>query len=444
MVTWQQVSSSVSWFGSTGIYSGPARMPRWALVCLLILTPLGAACAGDHWPEFRGSNGAGLAETSGLPLRWGEQENVRWKTPIHGKGWSSPVVWDNQVWLTTATEDGKELFVLCVDGPTGKVLHDIKLFSVDRPQSMGDAQQFNSYASPTPAIKAGRVYAHFGSAGTACLDTATGKVLWTRRDLSCNHHRGAASSPILFNNLLILTLDGFDQQYLVALDKATGETRWKQPRVIDYGTDNGDRKKAFSTPAVFVIDGQPQLISPSAAATVAYDPATGKELWKVHHGGMNVAARPLFGQGQIYICTGDGPTHLLAVRTGGSGDVTKSHVAWKALRGVPNRSTPLLLNDLLYLSGDNNGVATCLEAKTGTVVWQKRLAGDFIASPVAADGRVYFFNRDGAAFVLAAGREAKILARNQLADGCMATPAVAGKALFVRTKTHLYRIEHGR
>ena len=308
---------------------------------------------------------------------------------------------------------------------------------------MGDAQQFNSYASPTPAIEAGRVYAHFGSAGTACLDTTTGRTLWTRRDLPCNHHRGAGSSPVLFRNLLILTFDGFDQQYLVALDTATGETRWKQPRAIDYGTDNGDRKKAYSTPAVFTIGGQPQLVSPSAAATVAYDPATGKELWKVYHGGMNVAARPLLGQEQIYICTGDGPTQLLAVRTGGAGDVTKSHVAWKAIRGVPNRSTPLLLNDLLYLAGDRNGVATCLDPKTGTLVWQERLAGDFIASPVAAEGHVYFFNRDGAAFVLAAGRRAKVLARNQLDGGCMATPAIAGKALYLRTKTHLYRIERG-
>jgi len=421
-----------------------SRQPvAWTLACLLILGALWHATAADRWPEFRGSDGTGLSDATGLPLHWTEQENVRWKTRIHDKGWSSPVVWDGQVWLTTATEDGKQRFVLCVDCATGKVSHDVKVFDVDKPQAMGDAQEFNSYASPTPAIEAGRVYAHFGSAGTACLDTATGKVLWTRRDLPCNHHRGAGSSPVLFRNLLILTFDGFDQQYLVALDTATGATRWKQRRVIDYGTGNGDRKKAFSTPAVFTVGGQPQLVSPSAAATVAYDPATGKELWKVYHGGMNVAARPLLGREQIYLCTGDGPTQLLAVRTGGAGDVTKSHVTWKAIRGVPNRSTPLLLNDLLYLAGDRNGVATCLDPKTGRLVWQERLAGDFIASPVAAEGHVYFFNRDGAAFVLAAGRQARVLARNQLDGGCMATPAIAGKALYVRTKTHLYRIEQG-
>jgi outer membrane protein assembly factor BamB len=412
------------------------------LACLLILAAFRPAAAADRWPEFRGPNGVGVSDATGLPIYWTEQENIRWKTPIHGKGWSSPVVWDNQIWLTTATEDGKQLFVLCVDCATGKVSHDVKVFDVDQPQSMGDAQTYNSYASPTPVIEAGRVYAHFGSAGTACLDTATGKVLWTRRDLPCNHHRGAASSPVLFRNLLILTFDGFDQQYLVALDKATGETRWKQARVIDYGTDNGDRKKAFSTPGIFTIDGQAQLVSPSAAATLAYDPATGQELWRVYHAGMNVAARPLLGQEQFYICTGDGPTELLAVRTGGAGDVTKSHVNWKTVRGAPNRSTPLLLNDLLYVAG-GNGVATCVEPKTGTVVWQERLAGDFVASPVAAEDRVYFFNRDGAGFVMAAGRQAKVLGRNQLGDGCMATPAIAGKALYARTITHLYRIEQG-
>lgn len=414
------------------------------LACLLILMAIWHATAADRWPEFRGAAGTGVSDSSGLPIHWTEQENVRWKTPIHGKGWSSPVVWDGQVWLTTATEDGKQLFVLCVDCATSKVLHDIKVFDVDKPQSMGDAQTYNSYASPTPAIEAGRVYAHFGSAGTACLDTATGKVLWTRRDLPCNHHRGAGSSPILFRNLLILTFDGFDEQYLVALDTKTGETRWKQPRDIDYGTDNGDRKKAYSTPVIFTIGGQPQLVSPSAAATVAYDPATGKELWKVYHGGMNASARPLLGQEQIYLCTGDGPRQMVAVRTGGAGDVTKSHLTWKATRGVPNRTTPLLLDDLLYLAGDGNGIATCLDPQTGTVVWQERLAGDFVASPVAAEGHIYFFNRDGGAFVLAAGSQAKVLARNQLDDGCMATPAIAGKALYVRTLTHLYRIEQKR
>lgn len=420
----------------------------WTLTLLLAAFAAAAgasALAGEHWPEFRGAGGTGISDAKGLPLRWSETENIRWKTPIHDKGWSSPVVWDRQVWLTTAPADGKQLYALCVDRDSGKIVHDLKIFDVEKPQSMGDAQTYNSYASPTPTIEAGRVFVHFGSAGTACLDSATGKPIWTRRDLECNHFRGAGSSPILFEDLLILTFDGFDQQYVVALDKATGKTRWKQPRAINYGTDNGDLKKAYSTPTVLTIDGKPQLVSPSAGATIAYEPSTGRELWKVHHGGMNAAARPQRAAGLIFVCPADaGPTRLVAVRTGGAGDITSSHVAWKQNRGVPNRSSPVVLDDLLYMVSDKVGVASCLDAKTGNTIWQQRLEGEFVASPVCAEGRLYCFNRDGAAFVVATGREAKVLARNQLDDGCMASPAIAGKALFVRTRTHLYRIEEKR
>ena len=426
----------------------PVFMPPgvYAFWVVIFLAECAApAVAGEHWPEFRGANGTGVSDATGLPIRWSENENVRWKTPIHDKGWSSPVIWDRQIWLTTATSDGKQLFALCVDRDAGKIVHDVKLFEIEKPQSMGDAQTFNSYASPTPAVEAGRVYVHFGSAGTACLDTTTGKVLWTRRDLPCDHFRGAGSSPVLFEDLLILTFDGFDQQYLVALEKATGQTRWKQPRTIEYATNNGDRKKAYSTPTILNIDGRPQLVSPSAVATVAYEPATGKELWKVYHGGMNAAARPLLSQGLITICAGDGgPFRMIAVRSGGSGDITKSHVAWKQNRGIPNRTSPLAVDDLLYMVSDKAGVASCLDAKTGNTLWQQRLEGEHIASPVFADGRLYFLNRDGAGHVLAAGREAKVLARNQLNDGCMASPAIAGKELYVRTTTHLYRLEERR
>jgi outer membrane protein assembly factor BamB len=415
-------------------------MPRRLLWLLTVLLAADAP-AGENWTQFRGPDGTGRSDATGLPVRWGEKENVVWKTPIHDKGWSSPVVWGGQVWLTTARADGKELFALCVDRATGKILHDRKVFDVAQPQSMGDAQTFNSYASPTPAIEAGRVYVHFGSAGTACLETGTGKVLWTRRDLPCNHHRGAGSSPVLFRDLLILTFDGFDQQYLVALDTATGETRWKQPRGIDYGTDNGDRKKAFSTPAVFTIDGQPQLVSPSAAATVAYDPATGKELWKVYHGGMNVAQPPQqTADGRLILCTGDGGLRLLAVRPDGRGDVTKTHIDWSFNRGVPSRTSPLLLDDKLFMVNEG-GILTCVATKTGTQLWRERVEGQYSASPIYGDGKLYLFNEGGKSVVGEPGKAWKTLAVNQLNEGCMATPAVAGRALFLRTKTHLYRIE---
>jgi outer membrane protein assembly factor BamB len=396
-----------------------------------------AAPGGENWPEFRGPTGDGWARATGLPLHWSETENVRWKTPIHDKGWSSPVVWGEQVWLTTASADGKRLFAVCVDRQTGKVVYDLELFDVEKP---GFCPPTNSYASPTPAIEEDRVYIHFGSYGTAGLDTATGKVLWSRRDLPCDHWRAPASSPILYKGLLILTFDGYDHQYVAALDKATGKTVWKKDRAFDYGTDDGDLKKAFATPAIIEVDGKPQLISPAAVATTAYDPLTGQELWWVYHGGMNVSTRPVLGQGRVILATGDGGFKLFAVRPDGSGDVTKTHVEWKTAKGVPAHPSQIVVGNLLYMANEG-GIATCLDVKTGALVWQQRLDGQFWASPVVADGRLHFANDQGETYVLDPGREYKALAVNRLDDGCMASPAVAGKALFLRTKTHLYCLE---
>jgi outer membrane protein assembly factor BamB len=406
----------------------------------MVLLTSAIARAGDNWPEFRGPSGNGHSDAVGLPIRWGEAENIKWKMAIHDKGWSSPVIWGNQIWLTTATIDGKKLFAVCVDRESGKILHDLTLFEVAKP---GFCPPTNSYASPTPVVEAGRVYVHFGSYGTACLDTKTGETIWVRRDLPCDHHRAPGSSPILYGDLLIVHFDGIDVQYVVALDKTTGRTRWKRTRDIDYGTTDGDLKKAFATPSIVKVDGQAQLISPSAVATIAYDPESGNELWKVYHGGMNAAARPLAGLGMVFVTTGEtGPYRLLAIRPDGKGDVTKSHVVWKQNRGVPARPSLLLVADQLYMVSDS-GVASCLDARTGQEVWQKRLDGAHYASPIYAEGRIYFFDHEGITHVIQAGREGKILSRNQLEDGCMASPAVAGKSLFVRTKTHLYRIDEG-
>jgi outer membrane protein assembly factor BamB len=425
-------------------YSQPRATvsPRPWLIFLFLSALLypSRASAGDNWPEFRGPLGNGHADATGLPVRWSETENIRWKTPIHDKGWSSPVIWGSQIWLTTATADGTQLFAVGIDRDTGKILHDIKVFDVEKPAF---CHPFNSYASPTPVIEEGRVYVHFGSYGTACLDTASGRTLWSRRDLPCDHFRGPGSSPILYGNLLFIAFDGFDQQYVVALDKTTGRTVWKRDRDIDYGTTNGDLKKAYGTATVIKVDGTDQLVSPSAVATIAYDPATGQELWKVYHGGMNASARPLYGQGLLFISTGHpGAFRLFAMRPNGHGDITKSHVVWKLDRGVPLRPSLLLIEDLLYMVNET-GVASCLEAQSGQRVWQQRLGKEYTASPMYADGRLYFFDQEGSGHVLQAGREAKVLANNRLDDGCMASPAVAGKALYVRTRTHLYRIEQG-
>ena len=424
------------------------------LFVALIALRLGAA--ETNWPEFRGPTGDGLSTSTNLPLRWSEDQNVKWKTPIHGKPWSSPVIWGRQVWLTTATTNGQELFAVCVDPGTGRVLQDLKLFDVVKPQY---CIPFNSYASPTPVIEAGRLYATFGSAGTACLDTQTGQVLWTRRDIECNHFRGAGSSPILYRNLLFLNFDGSDHQFIVALDKQTGNTVWQRNRSIDFrdlGPDGkpemtGDYRKAFATCQVATFDRQMTLLSPGSKALYAYDPLSGAELWRVEERtSYSSATRPVTGHGLVFLPTGFASGQVLAIRPGKSGEVLDAkvpgpasmqlQVVWKTKQNAPKKPSLLLLGDLLYALEDN-GVVTCWEAVTGKILWSERIGGHYSASPLAAGDRIYLFSEEGKTTVLAAGREYKKLAENQLGDGFMASPAVTGNALFLRSRSHLCRVE---
>jgi len=424
---------------------------RFLALALASVSFLAAPAARADWPQFRGPRGDGIAaagdaKPAGLPVEWSETQNVKWKTPIPHRGWSSPVVLEGRIWLTTATPDGKDMFAICVDAATGEVKLNQKLIHNEAPEPLGNG--VNCYGSPTPAVDPGRVYIHFGSYITACLEAATGKVLWERRDLPCRHYRGPGSSVLLFENLLILTMDGVDVQYLVALDKKTGQTVWKTDRTADWkDTDaqgkpaaNGDFRKAYSTPLIVESGGRPLMLSSGAKAAYGYDPKTGKELWKVGHTGYSAAARPVFWNGLAFFTTGFGRAEMFAVRVDGSGDVSNTHVAWRFNKGVPLKPSPILLGDLIYMVHDG-GVATCVEAATGKEVWQQRLGGSFSASPIHADGRLYFFDEKGKAMVVKIGRTYEALATNTLGDGCMASPAVAGKSLIVRTKTHLYRIE---
>jgi outer membrane protein assembly factor BamB len=392
--------------------------------------------SAEQWNQYRGPQGNGISQNQALPTTWSETEHVKWKTPIRGKAWSSPVIWNNQIWLTTAPPDGKELFALSVNLETGKIEHDVKVFSIANPHFCIER---NSYASCTPVVEEGRVYVHFGSHGTACLDTKSGAILWQRQDLECDHHRGAASSPIVWNDMLILTFDGFNVQYVTALDKKTGKTLWRTDRNFEYGTDNGDVKKAYSTPHVAMVNGKPQLISASAGASAGYDPYTGKEIWRVKNGGMNAACRPVLSNDLAILCTADGGFSMFAVKLGATGDI-QGDIAWKLAKGAPRYSSPILVDDLLYM-GSEKGTITCAEASTGNVVWQERLGGLFMPSPIYGADKLYFFNEEGKCSVLAPGRELKVLATNTLDDGIMASPAVAGKALIVRGKTALYRLE---
>ncbi|HET7694385.1 MAG TPA: PQQ-binding-like beta-propeller repeat protein [Vicinamibacterales bacterium] len=405
-----------------------------------------AVLAAAQWTEFRGPQGTGIVRDARIPEKWSETENVRWKVPVHGRAWSSPVVLGRQVWLTTATPDGRQLYAMAFDKDTGRTIFDLKLFDVATPQF---AHSFNTYASPSPVIEPGRVYVTFGSPGTAALDTATGKVIWERRDLECNHFRGAGSSPIVFRDLLIMHFDGSDVQYVVALDKRTGRTVWKTPRSVDFKDlepngkikADGDFRKAFATPLIVTVAGQPVLISPGSMAAYGYDPLTGRELWRLEERtSFSSSTRPVAGHGLVFYTTGFNTGQVLAVRPDGRGDVTETHVAWRSTRGAPKKPSLLLHDDLLFMVNDN-GVVACVEARTGAEVWTGRLNQTYSASPISAGGRVYFFGEDGKATVIEAGRTFKVIAENLLDDGFMATPAIDDAALYVRTKSHLYRIQ---
>jgi outer membrane protein assembly factor BamB len=413
------------------------------VVLMVSLAKVGGA---ENWPQFRGPDGTGHSDARGLPLQWSETRNVVWKTPIHDRGWSSPVLYGNQIWLTSASKDGRELFVLCLDRDTGKIIKDWKLFDVAQPQFV---HPFNTAASPTPVIEEGRVYITFGAAGTACIDTKTFRVVWERRDIECNHFRGAGSSPVLFQNMLLMHFDGSDRQFVMALDKRTGKTIWQTQRSIDFQdldkdgkpAAEGDMRKAFSTPQVARINGRWEMISLGAKAAYSYDPFTGKELWRVEERGQHSAStRPVLGHGMIFFPTGFAAGQLFAVRTGGNGLITDSHVVWKVKRGVSNKPSILLVDDLIYMIGDA-GIASGIDAKTGEQVWQERIGGEYSASPVYADGRLWFFSEDGKTTVLKPGRTFEKVAENRLDDGFLASPAIAGKAFYLRTRTHLYRIE---
>lgn len=396
---------------------------------LLTLLFFSLPMLAEDWPEFRGPSGQGHSSERGLPLTWSETKNVKWKTAIPGKGWSSPAILGDRIWLTTATEEGKSLRAVCIDMKTGAVLLNIELF---RLKSSGPLHAKNSLASPTPVLEGDKIYLHFGANGTACL-TQTGEIVWkTRLDYDNGQH-GSGSSPVIYDNLLVINCDGQEMQYVVALDKLTGKQRWRKYRT---------GAQAYTTPLVVKLPAGDQLISIGAFRTFAYEPSTGKELWNVSYDdGFSNVPRPVYGNGLVYICTGFHQPALLAVRLDGKGDVTKSGVAWSLKRGVSLTPSPLLVGEELYLVSDN-GIATCVDAKTGAQHWQMRLGGNHSASPIYADGRIYFLSEEGQSVVIAPGKEFKALAQNQLDGQTLASMAVSSGSIFIRSQTHLYRLSN--
>ncbi|MCP4858138.1 MAG: PQQ-like beta-propeller repeat protein [Fuerstiella sp.] len=409
---------------------------------MLTLTILSVeTLAGEQsWWQFRGPGGNGHTTATKLPIEWDESRNVAWKTDIHDRGWSSPVIWRNQIWMTTATRDGHRVFAVCIDKDTGRILHDLHIFDVENPMRITDE---NTYATPTPVIEDGHVFVHFGTYGTACLDTATGQNIWTRRDLNCDHEAGAgpASSPTLIDGNLVIHVDGRDVQYIVALAGSTGETVWKTKRSIDFTDIPVHHRKAFCMPSVIPRGDGRQLVSPGGRAVYSYD-LKGRELWRVQHRGFSVAPRPVYGHNLVFAIIDRDNPELWAIRPDGDGDVTDTHIAWKEFKSMPQRCSPMLVGDLLYLV-NREGIASCLQAKTGELVWRERLNGRYSASPIYAQNRIYLFNEDATTTIIRPGRELNIVATNAIAkQRLLATPAVDGNALIIRTENHLYRIEN--
>ena len=436
--------------------------PSRGIPCLVaLLGTVATLSATPEWPEWRGPGGQGHAASGARPpLQWSETEGVVWKTAIPGRGWSSPVIDGKRIWLTTAhetpakPEDAKrrlksntadqplvllekvDLHAICVDRDTGRIVRDIRLFSEQEPQWV---HELNSYASPTPVVGSGRAYFHFGTFGTACVDTRSGKVLWSNSDLRIMHENGPGSSPILWKDRLIFHLDGSDTQSVVALDTATGRVAWRTPRSGEMSS-NPQLKKSYATPAIVTRGGREELISQGADWLYGYDPATGRELWKVRYGqtGFSLSSRAVFGNGMAYLSTGFMKPEIQAFQLDAQPQPLQR---WKYSKGAPTMPSLLLVGDELYFVSDSGGFFTCLDAKTGAEQFRERMGGNHNASPMYAGGRIYLPSREGSVTVLEPGRRFHPVATNSLSGKIMATPAAVGRSLFIRTDRALYRLE---
>ena len=379
-----------------------------------------------------------------MPVVWNDSTNVIWKTEIRGKGWSSPDIYGNQVWLTTAAIDGKEMSGICVDFKTGKTLYDILLF---KQESIYGKHSINTYATPTPCIEEGYVYLNFGSTGTVCINTNDGKVVWKRDDLKCEHVQGPGASPMIYNDMLILHFEGTDQQFIVALNKKTGETIWRADRPAEcYAPLLPIGKKAYITPIVINVNGKVLLISNGSAVCIAYDVQTGKEVWRIVEGEDSTIACPITEDGIVYFYTsfvtptnGEKFIELFAVDPKGSGDISKTNILWRVKAPISQLLTPLIKDGIIYTVDTRNNFFA-IDAKTGTTLYTKRQKNKYNASPVYAGGHVYFTSVKGETFVLKAGRTLEILAENKLPGEIYATPAIAQNSIIIRNESTLYRI----
>ncbi len=415
------------------------------ITVIIFLRPLNSVAQDKNWTHFRGSNLNAISASKDVPVKWDEKA-IKWKTEIHGKGYSSPVVYENQIWVTTGTADGKELYSVCTDFQTGKIIYDIKVVV---PDATIGKHSINTYASPSPCIEKGFVYVHYGSLGTACIKTSDGSIVWKRTDLKCKHVQGPGSSPIIYKNLLILHYEGTDVRFIIALDKATGKQVWRTDRPEEpYKPLPNIGTKAYVTPLIIKVKGRDLLISNGSAACFAYDPLTGEEVWRVVRGAESTVPMPISENGIVYFYTGfmvdaesSNFTELLAVNPDGKGDITATNVLWRKRDNQTQTQmlTPVIRDGLIYTVNTRN-MLMCVDAKTGEEIWSERQRSNFNSSPVYADGNVWFFSVKGDVIAVKAGRKYEVVAENIMDSGIWATPAFLRNSVILRTEKYLYRI----
>ncbi|MFN0195171.1 MAG: PQQ-binding-like beta-propeller repeat protein [Planctomycetaceae bacterium] len=411
----------------------------FSFVCLMAgaISP----AAAEDWAEFRGGDAQGLVADAKPPVRWSPEQNVAWKVTIPGQGWSSPIVYQGRIYLTTAVpkENGKpndqSLRAMCLDPESGVTIWDVEVFT-QSDESTEKIHNKNTHASPTPIARDDRIYVHFGTQGSACLST-DGEILWNTKELRYAPVHGNGSSPLIADNGMVVSCDGSNLQFVAALDIQDGSIKWKTDRLPS--PTGSPQKFAFSTPKLIDVDGQEQIISAGANAVVAYDPRDGKAIWQVDYTGFSVVPCPVYSHGMVYICTGFAKPSLLAIRPTGEGNVTSTHVAWSTDRGVPHTPSLMVVGDEMYFISDS-GIMTCVDAQTGKQHWQERIGGNYSGSPISADGRIYFPSEAGETVVVKASKTFEELARNALGERILSTFAPDGDALLIRTETQLYKI----
>lgn len=401
----------------------------------------GSVLAASDWPEFRGPTGQGHSDAKSVPTHWSGGSNLAWKAAVPGRGWSSPILIKDRLYLTAALGEGDgelTLHALCLDAGSGRTVWDREVFRHEA-GGLAGIHSKNGQASPTPIFRDGQLYVHFGHLGTAALNSE-GKVLWRQGDLKYIPVHGNGGSPVLVGDTLIFSADAASKPEVIGLSAKDGKARWRTPR-------NTSAKKSFSfcTPLAIELEGKKQVILPGSGFVAAYSPTDGAELWRVRYGeGYSVIPRPVYAHGLLFIGTGYDRPSVYALRPAGAkGDVTDSAVVWQSAKSAPNTPSTICVGDELYFVSDA-GVATCADARTGKVHWNERLGGDFSSSPLYADGRLYFQNETGTGFVLKPGRNFEVIAKNELGDRTLASYAVTDGTLFIRGAEMLYRVGAGK